>query len=164
MDALILLSSKSENLKEIGEKLSSGAITAGAQPEMLFLPLPPEFSFEKYDLIFLGFELSPLGRNYHFPSSVLHNFSGKNVALICLYSFRKRALEKMISELEKKGAKITGTLSLKKKGIASFFGFGKISETDSVRTEAFAERTSNNLLGRRIRKDGEKSKIPNYRK
>ena len=184
MRILIAFASKSKSAELLASHIVEGCRIAGIEPEMLnlgdsyklfdYLPIrsllpkskiqmPHDLS--SYDIIFIGFEIhnaSESGKFLDFIES--HDFSGKRVALFCSYYVNRKYLDRIVKKLEGRNAQVFNTISLKRKGLSAFIGFGSLDENDLVRAEAFAERTINNTLGRKVRKDSEKSQIKGYRK
>ncbi len=114
-----------------------------------------------YSLVFIGFETGSLSESrkaFDFIES--NSWSGKNVALFCSFESRKKALEEAVSILQRKGATIVNTLSLRRKGLIS----QKLEETDLARADAFGERCINNITGHRVSKNSDKARIEGYLK
>ncbi|HLC47690.1 MAG TPA: hypothetical protein VJI13_01325 [Candidatus Norongarragalinales archaeon] len=184
MRILVVFASKNKSVERLSKHIAIGCRNAGIEPEMLdledsyrfidYLPLRPIFGgkggrpvrdLSTFEIIFIGFEIhnaSESGRFLDFIES--HEFSGKRIALFCSYYVNRKYLGRIIRKLEGKSAEIFNTLSIRRKGLAAFFGLGRLDENDLVRAEAFAERVVNNSLGRKIWKDSEKAQIKGYRK
>ncbi len=184
MRTLIVFSSKTGSAKRLAEHVIRGCEAAGVEPDrkdlmdsyklfdyLHFLPFLPEgnsglsHDLSHYDLIFVGFEIHNLSESSSLRNFIRENdFRGKKVALFCSYFLNRKYLQKIVDQFEDKNAHVYNTLSLKRKGLPAFIGLGELTEDDLIRAEAFAERTVNNLLGRRIRKESEKGQIRGYRK
>jgi flavodoxin len=185
MRILLIYASRIGSSKKLAQSIANGCRTAGIEPEIRdlldsfklfdylhFLPIPKSKAMpgivqdlSTYDLIFLGFEI----HNYSSSSKLMefidnNDFNGKKIALFCTYYINKKYLHKIEEKFRMKNADIFNTISLKRKGLNTFFGFGNLEENDLVRAEAFAERSINNLLGRKITKENEKQQIKGYRK
>lgn len=186
MRVLIVFASKKGSARRLAEQIAIGCQNAGITPDIVdlrdsykffdylhFLPFQAKYDpketighdIANYDLIFTGFEVHNISENsklLHFIE--LNDFRNKKVALFCSYYFHRKYLNLIESRFRARNADVFNTISLKRKGLFAFFGRGVLDENDLVRAQAFAERTINNLLGRRITKDSEKSQIRGYRK
>lgn len=184
MRILIAFASKNRSARKLTGHIAKGCRAAGLEPEVLdlndsyrfldYLPIRPLINRVKrnpthdltsFDLIFIGFEIHNASESSKFLDFIEGNdFSGKRVAIYCSYYVNRKYLEGIIRRLEGKSAEVFNTLSLKRKGLSAFFGFGDLDENDLIRAEAFAERTVNNTIGRKVWKESEKSQIRGYRK
>ncbi len=186
MRILIAYASKTGSAKKLADHVALGCKAAGFQPELRDLgdsyalfdylgflrqfrgqgkPSSITHDTSPFDLIFLGFEIHNLSQSNRLLDFIAGNdFAGKKIALFCSYYINRKYLQRIEGELRKKDADVSNTLSLKRKGLEAFFGKGGLDENDLVRAEAFAERTINNILGRKIQKESEKGQIRNYRK
>ena len=180
MKILIIAITKSLAIPRLAHFVLDGCKQAGETAQIL--PIKAQSSLKGYfglhekksgviedlasfDLIFLGFEIPSFLENPQLLKIIQsNNFEGSKLALFGSYSKKSNYLEKIEKSLREKGASVLGTIGLKRIGLASIVGKGSHSETDHARVQAFTERTINNLLGRHISKDSEKSQIRNYRK
>jgi menaquinone-dependent protoporphyrinogen IX oxidase len=186
MQVLIIYASKKGASKKVAQHIAIGCRVTGIEPEIIdlkdslrlfdylhFLPFVAKGiaskekiqDLAKYDLIFAGFDIHNLSESselYNFIES--NDFLGKKVALFCTYFTNRKHLDSIAEKFKRKNAEIYNTLSLRRKGVYAYFGLGSTDENDLIRAEAFAERTINNLLGRHITKESEKTQIRNYRK
>ncbi|MFH0971257.1 MAG: hypothetical protein V1835_01695 [Candidatus Micrarchaeota archaeon] len=184
MRILIAYASKKGFAKRLADHIAQGCRAAGVAPDLKdlkdsfklfdylhFVPFLPrskasiDHDLPHYDLIFIGFEIHNISQSSKLLEFIEGNdFGGKRVALFCSYFINRKYLQRVVEKFEKRHAQVYNTISLKRKGLDAFIGLGATDENDLIRAEAFAERTINNLLGRKIFKENEKGQIRNYRK
>jgi flavodoxin len=163
--ALVLYASGQGASEEIARAIYGGASETGLETNLASAALAPTVA--DYDLVFLGSGIYGFGR---FDSKVLAlarqaNWQGKRACVFATHGGRGKAhVEAVAAELEGRGARLCGTLSIQLPGLAAMIGKGKPSETDMVRAFAFGEKQAYDLIGRRPAKDQEKSRIKGYRK
>ncbi|MFH1257557.1 MAG: hypothetical protein ABIG96_00210 [Candidatus Micrarchaeota archaeon] len=181
MRILVAYASKSGTAEKLAFHIVVGCKAAGVLPDVIdlkdsfqiydyfgFLPRSAhsaKHDLSAYDLIFIGFEIHNLSESAKLLDFIEHNdFQGKRVALFCSYFINRKYLAKIEEKLKRKSAAVFSTISLKRQGLLTLLGKGELKENDLVRAEGFAERTVNNLAGRRITKESEKEQIRGYRK
>ena len=149
---------------EIAAAVAEGAKTAGADVTMAKVGEAP--GLEGFDAVFLGFHtvFGPL------PSAMKefvekNEWNDKRAAVFSTYIFSNRqGLEELQRLLAAKGAVVKNTLSLRVKGAGALFGRGRFDAIDLVRAQAFGERTTNVMAGKKIVKKSEKHSIKGYEK
>ena len=92
----------------------------------------------------------------------LKPLAGKKVAVFCLGSNGKQALEKLVSEMVSTGAHVNETLSITGKPGLLGFGATTLSESDLARAKAFGEKMANHWLRRHVVQHSDKTRIQGY--
>ena len=166
LSVAVAYSSKNGNAKRLAAAISEGCQLAGNGAQSFDLGKPlHEQALAAFDLVFLGFDIPFYSADPRAAALAKSGaLSGKKTALFCSYSFSKKPLWEVAGFVTHKGGIVVNSLALKAKCASRLLGGGNLGEVDLPRASAFAERTINNLLNRRVVKDSRKSEIGNYLK
>jgi len=137
-------------ITELAQKICSGTTKTG---NSFCLQLPCDC-----DAAFLGADLD---KKQDELLETARGLAGKRVAVFCVRSDGKEKLEKLLEEINSRGAHATDSLSIKLEK-KLFSGRQNPSEEDLARAEAFAEKTLNRWQGRRVTQHSEKKRIQGY--
>ena len=166
VSTLIVFSTRNGNAARIAAAAGEGARKAGAGTHTAELPRKGRMKADTapYSLVIFCAEAPFLSADRRMLEFAVDNdLGGKKAALACAYSMSRDACRRLAERLAGK-VEVVNTLSLKERGAGRLLGRGSLSEDDLVRASAFAEKTVNNYLNRRIVKESRKAMIENYRK
>jgi len=119
-----------------------------------------------FDAVFLGFHTVFGALPANARQFVEKNkWNGAKVAVFSTFVLSNKAgLRQTEALLAAAGAPVKNTLSLRVRGIGALLGRGTFGPIDLVRAQAFGERSTNVMTGRRIGRTNEKHAIRGYSK